>query len=79
MKAVHIDWSGPYEAPLGGSANMIMFVWSDSRCMCPYGMNIKSETTAKVQEYPVDMNGVGRPNCFTSDNGGESIIHEHVE
>ena len=70
METVHIDLSGPYEASLGGSVCMIMFLDSASRWMWPYGMRRKSETTAYVQMFLADMNGMGRPNCFPTDNGG---------
>ena len=46
METVHIDLAGPYEASMGGSLYLIMFVDSASRWMRPYGMKRKSETTA---------------------------------
>ena len=38
METVHIDLAGPYEASMGGSLYLIMFVDSASRWMRPYGM-----------------------------------------
>ena len=79
METVHIDLSGPYEASLGGSVYLIMFVDSASRWMRPYGMRRKCETTAYVQTFLADMNGMGRPNCFRTDNGGEFISRDYVD
>ena len=38
METVHTDLAGPYEASVGGSVCLIMFVDSTSRWMQPYGM-----------------------------------------
>ena len=58
---------------------LIVFVDSASRWMRPYGMRRKSETAAYVQKFIADMNGMGRPNCFRTDNGGESISRDYVD
>ena len=42
-------------------------------------MRRKSETTAYVQKFPTDMNGMGRPNCFRTDNGEEFISRDYVD
>ena len=71
METVHIDPAGPYEPSIGGSVYLIMFVDSASRWMRPYGMASKAETTKYVQTFLADMNGMGTPQCFRTDNGGE--------
>ena len=71
METVHIDLAGPYEASMGGSIYLIMFVDSASRWMWPYGIMKKLETTAYVHTFLADMNAIGRPRCFLTDNGGE--------
>ena len=38
METGHIDLAGPYEASMGGSLYLIMFVDNTSRWMRPYGM-----------------------------------------
>ena len=45
MKTVRMELAGAYEASLGGSVYLIMFVDSASRWVRPYGMKSKSETT----------------------------------
>ena len=67
MESAYTYLSGPYEAYLGESVYLIMFVDNASRCMRPYGMRRKSETTAYVQKFLADMNGMVRPNCFRTD------------
>ena len=79
VDTVHIDLSGPYEASLGGSVYLITFVDSASRWMRPYGMRRKSETTAYVQKFIADTNGMGKPNCFRTDNGAEFISRDYVD
>ena len=79
MEMVHIDLAGPYEASIGGSVHLIMFVDSASRWMRPYGMNKKSETTAYVKKIIADMNHKGRPRCFRTDNGGEFTGRSYVD
>ena len=79
METVHIYLSVPYEASLGGSVYLIMFVDSASRWMRPYGMRRKCETTAYVQKFLADMNEMGRPNCFRTDNAGEFISRDFVD
>ena len=64
---------------MGGSVYLIMFVNSASRWMRPYGMRRKSETTAYVQKFLADMNGVVRPSFFPTDNGGEFISRGYVD
>ena len=71
-------FGGPYEASMGGSAYLIMFVDNASRWMRPYGMN-KSETTMYVQKFIADMNNQGRPLCFRTDNGGEFYRGDRLE
>ena len=71
METVHIDLAGSYEASMGGSIYLIMFVDSASRWMWPYGIMKKLETTAYVHTFLADMNAIGRPRCFLTDNGGE--------
>ena len=44
-----------------------------------YGMKRKSETTAYVQKFVTDMNAMGRPHCFRTDNGGEFTSHRYVD
>ena len=39
----------------------------------------KSETTAYAQTFLAEMNGMGRPNCFRTDNGGEFISRDYVD
>ena len=78
METVNIDSAGPYEASMGGSAYLIMFVDNASRWMRPYGMN-KSETTMYVQKFIADMNNQGRPLCFRTDNGGEFYRGDRLE
>ena len=79
METVHIDLAGPYEASVGGSVCLIMFVDSASRWMRPYGMRKKSETTTYVRKFVADMNNMGRPHCFRTDNGGELTSRDYVE
>ena len=71
METVHIDLAGPYEPSMGGSVYLIMFVDSASRWMRSYGMASKAETTKYVQRFLADMNDMGMPRCFRTDNGGE--------
>ena len=71
METAHIDLAGPYEASTGGSIYLIMLVDRASRWMRPYWMKKKSETTAYVKEFIADMNHIGLPRCFRTDNGGE--------
>ena len=71
METVHIDLAGPYEPSIGGSVYLITFVDSASRWMRPYGMASKAEATKYVQTFLADMNGMGTPRCFRTDNGGE--------
>ena len=79
METVLIDWSTRYEASVGESVYLIMFVERASRWMRPYGMRRKFENTALVQKFLADMNGMGRPNCSRTDNGGEFISADYVE
>ena len=79
METVLIDLFARYEASLGGSVYLIMFVERASRWMRPYGMRRKSENTAYVQKCLADMNGMGRSNCFRTDNGGEFISADYAE
>ena len=79
METVHIDLYGPYEASMGGSIHLIMFVGSASRWMRPYGMRRKSETTTYVQKFFADINAMGRPRCFRTDNGGEFTGRSFVQ
>lgn len=79
METVHIDLAGPYEASVGGSVYLIMFVDSASRWMRPYGMKSKSETTAFVQKFLADMNHMGKPRCFRTDNGGEFTSRSYID
>ena len=78
METVHIDLAGPYEASMGGSVYLIMFVESASRWMRPYGIKKKSETTAHVIKFIADMNHMGLPRCFRMDNGGEFTSRSYV-
>ena len=71
METVHIDLAGPYEASMGGSLYLIVFVNSALRWMQPYWMRRKSETTAYAQRFVADMNAMGRKHCFRTDKGGE--------
>ena len=48
-----------------------MFVDSASRWMRPYGMKSTSETTMSLEKFLAEMNGMGTPRCFRTDNGGE--------
>ena len=57
----------------------IMFVDSSSRWSRPYGMRRKSETIAYVQKFLADMDGMGRPSCFLTDDGGEFISRDYVD
>ena len=79
METVHIDLSGPYEVSMGGSIYLIMFVDSASRWMRPYDMRRKSETTKYVQTFLADMNAMGWPRCFRTDDGGEFTGRSFVE
>ena len=47
--------------------------------MWPYAMRRKSETTAYVQTFLADMNDIGRPRCFRTDNGREFTRRSFVE
>ena len=69
IETVHIDLAGPYEASMGESVYLIMFVDSASRWMRPYGMRKKSEITTYVRKFVADMNNMRRPHCFRADNG----------
>ena len=42
-------------------------------------MKRKPETTAYVQKFVTDMNAMGRPHCFRTDNGGEFISRSCVD
>ena len=42
-------------------------------------MKRKPETTAYVQKFVTDMNAMGRPHCFRTDNGGEFTSHRYVD
>ena len=79
MGTVHIDLADPYEASMGGSVYLIMFVESASRWMRPYEMRKKSETTTYVRKFVADMNYMGRRHCFHTDNGGEFTSRDYVE
>ena len=79
METVHIDLAGPYEAFVRGSVYLIMFVDIASRWMRPYGMREKSETTTYVRKFVADMNNMGRPHCFRTDNDGELTSRDYVE
>ena len=79
METAHIDLAGPYEASIGGSVYLIMLVDSASRWMRPYGMKKKSETTAYVKKFIADMNHMGLPRCFRTDNGGEFTGRSYVD
>ena len=57
---------------------LIMFVDSAMRWMRPYSMRRKSETTAYVQKFITDVNGMGRPKFFRTDYGGEFISRDYV-
>ena len=39
----------------------------------------KSETTTYVRKFVADMNNMGRPHCFRTDNGGEFTSRDYVE
>ena len=41
-------------------------------------MERKSETSAYVQKFLADMDGMERPNLFRADNGGEFISRDYV-
>ena len=79
METVHIDLSGSYEASLGGSVFLIMFVDSAPSWMRSYGVKRKSETTACVQKFFAIKNGKAGPNCFRTDNGGKFISRDCVD
>ena len=79
METVYFHLSGPYGAFLDGSVYLIKFVDRATRRMRPYGIMRKSETTAYVQTCLADMNGMGRPNGFRTDNGGEVISRDYVD
>ena len=42
-------------------------------------MRRKSETSAYVQKFLADINGMGRPKCFRTDNGEEFISRDYVD
>ena len=79
METVHIDLAGPYEPSMGRSVCLIMFVDSESRWMRPYGMASKAETTKYVQRFLADMNDMGTPRWFRTDNGGEFISRMYTD
>ena len=56
-----------------------MFVDTASRWMRPYGMKSKSETTVFVQRFLADMNDMGTPRCFRTDNGGEFTSRSYTD
>ena len=62
---------------MGRSVYLIMFVDSALRWMRPYGMR-KSETTLNVQKFIADMNHMGRPRCFRTDNGVQFTSRGYV-
>ena len=47
--------------------------------MRPYGMKKKPETTAYVKKFIADMNHVGPPLCFRTDNGGEFTSRSYID
>ena len=79
METVYIDLAGPYEAFMGGSVYLIMFVDSASRWMRLYEIKKKSETIAHVKKFITDMNHMGLPPCFRMDNGGEFTSRSYVD
>ena len=68
METLHIDLAGPYEASMGGSVYLIMFVDSASRWMRPCGMRKKSETTTYVRKFVADMNNMAASVRITVEN-----------
>ena len=79
METVHIDLVGPYEGSVDGSVHLIMFVAGVSRWTRPYGIRKKPMTVAYVRKFVADMNNMGRPHCFRTDNGGEFTSRDYVE
>ena len=79
METMHIDLAGPYDASMGGSVYLIMFVDSALRWMRPFGIENKSETTAHVNKFIADMNHMGLPRCFCMDNGEEFTSRSYVD
>ena len=79
METVHVNLAGLYEASMGGSVYLIMFVDSASSWMRPYGMRKESETTTYVRKFVADMNNMERPHCFRTDNGGEFTRRDYVD
>ena len=39
----------------------------------------KSETNTYVRKFVADMNNMGRPHCFRTDNGGDITSRDYVE
>ena len=79
METVHVDLAGPYDVSVGGSVHLIMFVDSTSRWMRPNGMIKRPEIITYVRKLVTNMNGMRRPYCFRTDNGGEFTSSHYVE
>ena len=71
VETVHIDLAGPYEASVGGSVDLIMFVGSPSRRVRPHGMRNILETVIIVRKFVADVNNMGWPHFLCTDNSGE--------
>ena len=78
MELIHIDTTGPFPAPFGGSRYVVMFVDSASHLQRPYGTRDKTAAAilAVVKRFIADM---GVPRAFRSDNGREYTNHSFVE
>ena len=67
---VHTYLCGPLKPAYDGSTYMIMFVDSASWWQWAYGIRAKSDTTNYIKHYLADISGMGTPECFRMDDGG---------
>lgn len=58
IETEYIDVANPYKVSIGGSANLIMPVASQSKCMWSLETKNKSKTKAHVKMFIADMNNV---------------------
>ena len=79
METVNIDLAGPYEASFGRSIYRIMFVDRPSRWMRLYDIKSKLETTMFAQMFLADINYMGTPRRFRTDNEGEFTSHSYTD
>lgn len=53
--------------------------YNASKWVRPYVTRKKSESTTCAQKFFADLNAMGRPRCFRTDEGGEFTGHSFVE